>query len=95
LILSVDEVARIHETLGGVSASLANSVGFTPSGFIYYFWVVPGAIFVLVVLLAYARFLLHLPKSALILFLVAGGFCSWSHWRRDAWLTTRVRRRSE
>jgi len=73
LILSIDEVARIHETLGGVSASLANSVGFTPSGFIYYFWVVPGAIFVLVVLLAYARFLLHLPKRTLILFLVAGG----------------------
>jgi len=35
--------------------------------------VVPGAIFVLVVLLAYARFLLHLPKRTLILFLVAGG----------------------
>jgi hypothetical protein len=30
---------------------LADSVGFTPSGFIYYFWVVPGAIFVLIVLL--------------------------------------------
>ncbi len=73
LILSIDEVARIHETLGGVSASLATSVGFTPSGFIYYFWVVPGAVFVLVVLLVYVRFLLHLPKGTLLLFLVAGG----------------------
>jgi hypothetical protein len=73
LILSVDEVARIHETVGDVSYSLATFVGFTPSGFIYYFWVVPGAIFVLAVLLAYARFLLHLPKRTRLLLLAAGG----------------------
>jgi hypothetical protein len=73
LMLSIDEVARIHETVGDVIYSLANSVGFTPSGFIYYVWVVPGAVFVLVVLLVYVRFLLHLPKRTLLLFLVAGG----------------------
>lgn len=73
LILSIDEVARIHETLGGVSATLPKSFGFTPSGFIYYFWVVPGAVFVLVVLLVNVRFLLHLPKRTLLLFLAAGG----------------------
>jgi hypothetical protein len=73
LILSIDEVAAIHERVGIVSAFLASSLGFTPSGFIYYFWVVPGAVFVLVVLLAYVRFLLHLPKNTLLLFIVAGG----------------------
>ena len=78
LLLSIDEVAAIHETVGVVSSYLAISMGFTPSGLIYssldeIFWVVPGAVFVLVVLLAYVRFLFHLPKSTLLLFLVAGG----------------------
>jgi hypothetical protein len=73
LILSIDEVARIHETVGDVIYPLADSAGFTPSGFIYYVWVVPGAVFVLVVLVVYVRFLLHLPKRTLLLFLVAGG----------------------
>jgi hypothetical protein len=78
LILSVDEVARIHETVGNLgSYSVAKLVGFSPSGFVYYFWVVPGAVFVLAVLLAYARFLLHLPRRTRLLLLVAGGFLWW------------------
>jgi hypothetical protein len=73
LFLSMDEVARIHETvLPGLGVALANFVGFAPEGFPYYSWVVPGAILVLVVLLAYLRFLARLPKKTLLLFLVAG-----------------------
>ena len=46
--------------------------GFTPSGFIYYAWVVPGAIFVLIVALAYLRFFASLPRKTRRQFLVAG-----------------------
>jgi hypothetical protein len=46
--------------------------GFTPGGAISFFWVVPGAIFVVVVLLAYLRFLADLPQSTRRLFLFAG-----------------------
>ena len=73
LLLSIDEVAAIHERAGNVLGYLVTDMGFTPSGFIYYFWVVPGTIFVLAVLLAYVRFLLHLPKRTRLLFLAAGG----------------------
>jgi hypothetical protein len=73
LLLSMDEVARIHEgAIGEVSTYVATSMGYTPKNFLSYFWVVPGAIFVLVVLLMYLRFLAHLPKKTLLLFLLAG-----------------------
>lgn len=52
--------------------SLVEAVGFAPSGFFFFFWVVPGAVFVLIVLLAYLRFLANLPKKTRRLFLVAG-----------------------
>jgi hypothetical protein len=51
---------------------LHNTTGFTPSGAISFFWVVPGAIFVFIVLLAYLRFLADLPQSTRRLFLFAG-----------------------
>ena len=64
LLLSLDEVASIHEAIGQQSERLLHSItGFTPSGAISFFWVVPGAIFVVIVLLAYLRFLAHLPRS--------------------------------
>lgn len=73
LLLSVDEVAILHESIGGeVGSSLAEFIGFTPRGFIFFVWVVPGTIFVLILLLAYLRFLLQLPKKTLLLFLIAG-----------------------
>jgi hypothetical protein len=74
LLMSIDEVAAIHERVGGaLGGALVNAAGFTPSGLIYYSWVVPGIAFVFIVLLAYLRFLAHLPKSMLLFFLLAGG----------------------
>jgi hypothetical protein len=71
--LSLDEVASIHEAIGQQSERLLhNTTGFTPSGAISFFWVVPGAIFVFIVLLAYLRFLADLPQSTRRLFLFAG-----------------------
>ena len=52
---------------------LASSLGVAPTGFISIFWVVPGIAFVLFVLLAYLRFLFHLPRKTRLLFLGAGG----------------------
>jgi hypothetical protein len=73
LLLSLDEVASIHEAIGQLSERLLhNTMGFTPSGAISFFWVVPGAIFVFIVLLAYLRFLADLPQSTRRLFLFAG-----------------------
>jgi hypothetical protein len=73
LLLSLDEVASIHEAIGQQSERLLHSItGFTPSGLIKFFWVVPGAIFVLIVLLAYLRFIANLPQTTRRLFLFAG-----------------------
>ncbi len=66
LLMSIDEVAAIHETI-----SVA-PLGFTASGFFYFSWVIPGAVFVFIVALAYLRFLTNLPKKTRRLFLAAG-----------------------
>src|SRR5215212_2165057 len=73
LLLSLDEVASIHEAIGQESERLLHSTtGLTPSGAISFFWVVPGAVFVIIVLLAYLRFLANLPQTTRRLFLFAG-----------------------
>ena len=73
LLLSLDEVASIHEAIGQQSERLLHSTtGLTPGGAIKFFWVVPGAIFVFIVVLAYLRFLADLPRSTRRLFLFAG-----------------------
>ena len=73
LYLSLDEVATIHETIGGeLERLLHNSTGFNASGAISFFWVVPGAAFVFIIVLAYVRFLAYLPRTTRRLFLFAG-----------------------
>src|SRR5215204_119963 len=73
LLLSLDEVASIHEAIGQQSERLLHyTTGLTPSGAISFFWVVPGAIFAVIVLLAYLRFLANLPQTTRRLFLFAG-----------------------
>ena len=73
LLMSMDEVATIHEALGesvGVVAELF--FDYDPGGLLYAAWVIPGAIFVLVVALAYLSFFFHLPRKTKLWFLVAG-----------------------
>jgi hypothetical protein len=72
LLLSVDEVASLHNKLNYAS-TLGSSVGLAPTGFLSYFWVVPGIVIVLIFVLAYLGFLFHLPKKTLLLFVGAGG----------------------
>jgi hypothetical protein len=74
LFLSIDEVVQIHEagSREEVQSFVKNLTGLTFGGFTYFFWVVPGAAFVLIFLLVYLRFLVDLPKETRRLFLVAG-----------------------
>lgn len=67
LYLSIDEAVSIHELSVEPMRSTLNA-----SGFLYYTWVVLGAAFVLILLLAYWRFLLALPAKTRNLFLLAG-----------------------
>ena len=68
LMLSLDEVARIHDTVGWWLSPV-----FRTSGIFTYFWVVPWSVFVLFVTLTYLRFFFSLPKRVKWLFLSAGG----------------------
>lgn len=61
--IAIDEVFSIHEMAGGF---------FKLSGVLYFSWVIPAAIVVLVVGISYLRFLRHLPRQTAIRFLIAG-----------------------
>jgi len=65
--LSLDETASIHE-MGTIPLQSMLSA----NGFFYFAWIIPGAGFVLIVVLAYLRFLAHLPRPTRRLFLAAG-----------------------
>lgn len=65
--LSIDESIQIHETVIEPLRSALNL-----GGFLYNAWVLPGAVFVLIVVVAYARFLIALPKRTRHLFIAAG-----------------------
>jgi len=65
--LSIDEAIGIHERIGHIVSGK-----FNPSGFFYYAWTIPGGIFVMICLLAFWRFINHLPHKTKSLFLLAG-----------------------
>lgn len=67
LYLSLDEAFNVHEVLGLMLRS-----GMPASGFLYYAWVLPGFIFVIICLLAFLQLLTHLPAKTRHLFLIAG-----------------------
>lgn len=61
--MSIDEVAELHERLGG---------WFGGSGLLYFDWVVPAGIAVMVIGLAFIPFLRRLPAESRRAFVVAG-----------------------
>jgi hypothetical protein len=63
LYIAIDEVFSIHE-MAGTFVQL--------SGVLYFSWVIPAAVVVLVVGLSYLKFLRHLPRRTCLRFLVAG-----------------------
>jgi hypothetical protein len=68
LLMSVDELAAIHENIDKVLLPSKLSKGFFSA------WAIPGAIFVFIVALSFLRFLFHLPKKMRYFFIVAGAF---------------------
>ncbi|MFB3818316.1 MAG: hypothetical protein ACE147_11680 [Candidatus Methylomirabilales bacterium] len=65
--LSLDEAALLHEMAIKPLRPLFDS-----SGFLHYTWVVPGALVVCLLAVAYLRFLLHLPWKTRILAAISG-----------------------
>ena len=67
LFMSLDEVIMLHEkTIEPLRDKLDTS------GFLYYAWVIPGAIFVVTLLLAFLGFVTALPAKTRRLILIAG-----------------------
>lgn len=68
LFLSLDEAAKIHEEMAGRPLRSA----LRTSGVLYYAWVIPYGVMVLIFALAFLKFLVNLPARTRRLFLLAG-----------------------
>lgn len=71
IYLSMDEAAILHEKLINPMRELFNYERF--GGIFYFAWVIPGIIAVLLFMLAYLRFFLHLENKYKILFFLSLG----------------------
>jgi hypothetical protein len=67
----MDEAAVLHERLIKPMRSVVNFEGY--GGLFYFAWVIPGIVVVLLFLLAYLRFFLHLENKFKVLFFVSLG----------------------
>ncbi|AFZ08484.1 hypothetical protein Osc7112_4159 [Oscillatoria nigro-viridis PCC 7112] len=66
LYLSLDEAGQLHEKFIDPTRSLLNG-----SGFLYFTWIVPFGLLVVIFLLSYSKFVFHLPVSTRKLFVAA------------------------
>ena len=71
LYLSMDEAAVLHERLIKPMRSIVNFEGY--GGLFYFAWVIPGIAVVVLFLLTYLRFFLHLENKFKILFFISLG----------------------
>lgn len=67
LFISIDEIASIHERL---IAPVRESLG--TSGLLFFAWIIPYGVALLVFVIAYSRFLFRLPKKISALFVISG-----------------------
>lgn len=67
LVMTVDELAGLHELLDQPVGALVGA-----SGIFAFAWVIPAAIVALALLIAYLPFLASLPRDIALLFVVAG-----------------------
>ncbi len=65
--LSLDEALSLHEI---ISSLLQKNLGF--EGFLYYTWVIPYGLLILVTLTLITKILINLPRNILKLFLLSG-----------------------
>jgi hypothetical protein len=69
LYLSMDEAATLHERLIKPMRAIVDFEGY--GGLFYFAWVIPGIAVVILFLLAYLRFFLHLENKYKILFFIS------------------------
>ncbi len=67
LFLSIDEIASIHERLIDPVKTSLNT-----SGLLFFAWVIPYGIALMIFVVAYAKFLMNLPKKIMVLFIISG-----------------------
>lgn len=65
--LSLDETASIHEQFGKMGKTLHLT-----SGYLYYSWIIPYTLFVMIGFFFFLKFLFKLPYPTRILFIVSG-----------------------
>lgn len=68
LFLAVDESSALHEYLIYPVQSTLNT-----SGLLFYAWIIPYSILLLIFLLVYIRFMFNLPRKTMVLFIISGG----------------------
>ena len=66
LFIAIDELGTIHESIMWPIANLLNT-----SGILLFAWIIPYGLLVLFLGIIYLKFLINLPKTTLILFLVS------------------------
>lgn len=69
VFLSMDESVQVHEEVARI---MRPSVGESMNGFLYWAWVVPYSLFVIVTGVFFLRFVLSLPAATRNLFFIAG-----------------------
>ncbi len=67
LFLSIDEIASIHERLGGPVRETLDT-----SGLLYFAWVIPYGVALGIFVIAYLKFLIDLPRKTMVLFVASG-----------------------
>jgi len=72
LFLSLDEAFVLHERLGDYTANYIKSTGILEvSGLLYFPWIIPYSILMIVLALLYFRFILRLPHKTTVLLILS------------------------
>ncbi len=66
-LLASDEMIQLHEQVITPIRNILNT-----TGYLYITWVIPAIIFGVIFLVAYYKFLLHLPRYYMFLFIISG-----------------------
>jgi hypothetical protein len=71
VLMGADEMAKLHEWLGGPSKQMLESMGIEATGFLLWSWIVLGGVIALAVGLAFLPFVLRLPRRTCVLVFVS------------------------
>ena len=67
--LGIDEAIAIHEDIGDL---IEDQQWFDAEGFLYFSWVVPYGLLMILFAVSYLKFILMLPRKTMLLFICAG-----------------------